>query len=406
MRAILTLNAGSGTIKFSVFNFECTEQDYCVTTIKKIYSGLVDKVNNDPNLKIFQISETTKKVIFEKNLADEFKQKDGDPYEFAILYVLNWLKQNDIEIVAAGHRVTHGGIKYQHATIATPEIAAYLETLIPLTPLHQPHNLKGYKILQAKFPKIMQVFCFDTSFHTTCNKLSQTFAIPKKLTEEGIRRYGFHGLSYEYIVSKFPEFLPKEKINGKIIVAHLGQGASMCAIEKQKSVATTLSFTALDGLPMGTRCGSFDPGAMLYLMEHYQMDHDKLEHLLYKESGLLGVSGISSDMRELLESNHPDAKFAVDLFNYKTAAWIGMLAAELHGLEVLIFTAGIGENASLVREKICEHAAWLGVKIDPAKNAKHGPEISTPDSKVKVFVIPTDEEMTIAKSTFAYLKNL
>lgn len=400
MRAIITLNAGSGTIKFSVFTFECTDKDKCIATIKKIYSGLVDKVIDNPFIKITNLIS---QQIFEKKLP---QNNDSDPYEAAISYILDWLKQNDIEIVAAGHRVTHGGIKYQKAIIASSEAVAYLETLMPLTPLHQPHNLNGYKILRAKFPEILQVFCFDTSFHTTCNQLSQTFAIPKKLTAEGIRRYGFHGLSYEYIVSQFDKFLPKEKANGKVIVAHLGQGASMCAIENKKSVATTLSFTALDGLPMGTRSGSFDPGAMLYLMQHYKMDHKQLEQMLYKESGLLGVSGISSDMRELLESNHPDAKFAVDLFVYKTAAWIGMLAAELQGLDAIIFTAGIGQNAAYVREKICERASWLGVKIDLKKNALHGPKISSEDSKVAVFVIPTDEETTIAKNTFEFLKSV
>lgn len=392
MRSILTLNAGSGTIKFSVFAIESN-------SIKKIFSGLIDKVIDNPYLKITKIATNE---VNTKDLTTELKRKNDDPYEFAILNILTWLKQHDIEIVAAGHRVTHGGTKYQHATVATAEIAAYLETLIPLTPLHQPHNLKGYKIMQKKFPEILQVFCFDTSFHTTCNKLSQMFAIPKRLTEEGIRRYGFHGLSYEFIVSQFDKYLPAEKVNGKVIVAHLGQGASMCAIENKKSVATTLSFTALDGLPMGTRCGCFDPGAMLYLMQQDNMDHKQLEQLLYKESGLLGVSGISSDMRVLLESDHPDAKLAVDLFVYKTAGWIGMLAAELQGLNAIIFTGGIGQNAAYVREKICERAAWLGVKIDPTNNAKHGPEINAKDSKVSVFVIPTDEEATIAKDTFKY----
>ena len=201
-------------------------------------------------------------------------------------------------------------------------------------------------ILTAKFPNISQVVCFDTAFHTTCNELTQLFAIPKWLTEEGVRRYGFHGLSYEYIATQLDKYLPAGKASGKIIVMHLGQGASMCGMINHKSYTTSLSFSALDGLPMGTRTGSFDPGAMLYLMEHYKMDHKQLEHLLYKESGLLGVSGESSDMRVLLSSNKPDSKLAIDLFVYRVGAWIGTLAAEMQGIDGLVFTAGIGENAA------------------------------------------------------------
>jgi len=285
------------------------------------------------------------------------------------------------------------------------EIISYLESLNPLAPLHQPYSLEGIRILRKKFPTIPQLACFDTSFHTTCNPISQLFAIPQKLTEQGIKRYGFHGLSYDYIVSQFECCLPKKKVMGKFIIAHLGSGVSMCAVANQKSVATSLSFSALDGLPMGTRCGNIDPGVLLHLMDHYKMDYKQLEKLLYKESGLLGVSGgISSDMRVLLESDKDEAKLAVELFIYKAAAWIGTLTAELQGLDGLIFTAGIGENAPYIREKICERTAWLGAKIDQDKNNAGKTEIHASDSKLLIYVIPTDEEATIAKNVLFYLR--
>jgi acetate kinase len=231
------------------------------------------------------------------------------------------------------------------------------------------------------------------------------FAIPKKYTEEGVRRYGFHGLSYSYIVSQFDHYLPKEIVNGKVIIAHLGQGASMCAVSNKKSVATTLGFSAVDGLPMGTRCGNIDPGVLLYFMKVHGMDYAKLEKLIYRESGLLGVSGISADMRTLLASESKDARLAVDLFVYKIGMWLGTLAAELQGLDAIIFTGGIGENAAPVREKIVEKAAWFGAKIDKAKNANNEHVIHAPDSKIFLYIIPTNEELTIAKDTLSfYLK--
>jgi acetate kinase len=246
--------------------------------------------------------------------------------------------------------------------------------------------------------------CFDTSFHTTCNALSQRFAIPKRLHDEGVRRYGFHGLSYGYIVSQFDRYLPVEKREGKMIIAHLGAGASLCAVSGRKSVATSLSFSALDGLPMGTRCGNIDPGAILYLMETHQMDHAALVQLLYKESGLLGLSnGLSADMRELERSNSPDAKFAIDVFVYKIAGWMGMLAAELQGLDGLIFTAGMGENSAHVRAEICQRMAWLGAEIDLAKNARHETAIHAANSRLSIHVIPTDEEQMIAAETLRFL---
>jgi len=398
MRSILVLNSGSSTIKFSIFAVD--EQN---KTINKTYTGLIDNITTDASIKIKDCQNANRNIL-EKNLD---VSSINDPYENAINEILCWVEQHDIQIIAAGHRVAHGGASYAHAVPIDADVLTNLSALSHLAPLHQPYNLQGYKILHAKFPSILQVACFDTSFHTTCNKLSQLFAIPKKLTEQGIRRYGFHGLSYEYIVTQLDKYLPQDKATGKIIIAHLGQGASMCAIDNKTSVATTLSFSAVDGLPMGTRCGNIDPGVILHLMTNLNMSVKDVETLIYKESGLLGVSGgISSDMRVLLNSDSPDAKLAVDLFVYKIGAWIGMLAAELGGLDGLIFTAGIGENAPYIREKICEKASWLGVIIDKEKNANGAGTISTENSKITVNVIPTDEELTIAKNVLGYLNIL
>lgn len=393
MSAILTLNSGSSTIKFSVFNVIGKKT-------ARIYFGVVDNVIIKPHIKIKADDGAT---IFEEDLSQHAKRQNAkNAYDYAVSELLNWLKNNNVNIIAAGHRVAHGGTKYRNSVVFDADVVTYLESLNPLAPLHQPYNIEGYKILKNIFPQLLQVACFDTSFHTTCNMLSQMYALPKHLTEKGVRRYGFHGLSYEYIVSQFPNYLPKDKMNGKIIIAHLGQGASMCAVSNKKSVTTTLGFSALDGLPMGTRCGNLDPGVLLFLMDHLKMDYAAIEKLLYKKSGLLGVSGISGDVRVLLESNSEDAKLALDLFAYKTGAWLGMLTAELQGLDAIIFTAGIGENAAPVRAQICEHAAWLGVKIDPEKNAQNASLISTPDSKILVYIIPTNEEAIIARDTFNY----
>lgn len=389
MRVILVLNIGSSTIKFATFAIIDGE-------IRRIHTGVADKILEIPLLKI---KDEHAHVVFEETV-----KLNGvaliDPYEAVLNEILHWLQVNNIEVIAAGHRVIHGALKYREAVIVDAEKMQFFASLSHLAPLHQPYNLKGISILQKHYPQIMQVACFDTSFHTTCNELSQTFAIPQWLIKDGVRRYGFHGLSYEYINTQLDKYLPSAKTDGKIIVAHLGQGASMCAIKNKKSLATTLSFTALDGLPMGSRCGNIDPGVLLHLMSYYKMDFKQVEKLLYKESGLLGLSGVSSDMRELLVSEDPNAKLAIDVFVYKISGWIGMLAAELQGLDAIIFTAGIGENAPYIREKICERAAWLGVKIDTAKNAENAATISASDSNISIHVIHTDEELMIANHTY------
>jgi acetate kinase len=406
-RSILIINAGSSTIKFSIFDIQQNNKGED-ETLCKTYTGLVDKVTTTPFLRVKKCGQQQAPKsgqLQNTTIVEQSLTLSPRPYDHAMQEIIVWLQRHNINVVAAGHRVAHGGARYAQAMPVNDEVLAYLETLSPLAPLHQPYNLNGSRILQQQFPQILQVVAFDTSFHTTCNSLSQHFALPQRLIAKGVRRYGFHGLSYDYIVSQFDKYLPQNKVNGKIIIAHLGQGASMCAVANQKSVATTLSFSALDGLPMGTRCGNIDPGVLLHLMTEYNMNAKQIETLLYKESGLLGLSGgISSDMRELLASSDPHAKLAVDVFVYKTSAWIGMLAAELQGLDGLVFTAGIGENAAYVREQICARAAWLGVKIDAAKNAQHAATISTADSAISAHVIPTDEELTIARDTLHYLR--
>ncbi len=301
-------------------------------------------------------------------------------------------------IVAAGHRVVHGGDRYAAPTLIDAGVLRKLRALCPLAPLHQPHNLAAIHAVAARRPDLPQVACFDTAFHQTQSELARLFALPKALSDAGIKRYGFHGLSYEYIAAKLPDVLPGKN---KVIVAHLGNGASLCAMEKGRSIATTMGFTALEGLVMGTRTGSIDPGVLLYLLEEKHMSAQELERLLYRESGLLGVSGLSNDMRTLLASGDPRAKLAVDLFVYRAAREIGSLAAALEGLDALVFTAGIGERAARIREAICAACAWLGVQLEPRANAVHGPIISAPGSRVVAAVIPTNEEIMIARHTFA-----
>jgi acetate kinase len=273
-----------------------------------------------------------------------------------------------------------------------------LEALIPLAPLHQPHHIVAIRAIAAIAPKVPQIACFDTAFHCSQPALAQMFALPRAHTAKGIRRYGFHGLSYEYIVSVLPEVAP-DCADGKLVVAHLGNGASMCAIDRGRSVATTMGFTAVDGLPMGTRTGALDPGVILYLLQHEGMDAQAIEKLIWERSGLLGVSGISSDMRALLASDAPAAKEAVDLFVYRIGRELGSLMAALGGLDALVFTAGIGENSAEIRARVCRAAHWLGIALDEDANARGGPRISSPGSKVSAWVIPTNENLMIARQT-------
>jgi acetate kinase len=295
--------------------------------------------------------------------------------------------------------VVHGAQKFSQPVVLDAAMVDELRGFIPLAPLHQPHNLAGVDALSAALPGVPQVACFDTAFHRSQPEVAQLFALPRAITAQGVRRYGFHGLSYEYIAEVLPQRLDAARAHGRVIVAHLGNGASMCAMKDLKSQASTMGFTAVDGLMMGTRTGNLDPGVLLYLMEYRGMDAAALTKLLYKESGLLGVSGISQDMRILLESAAPEAREAVDLFCYRIVREIGSLAAALGGLDALVFTGGIGERGAPVREKVCAGLDWLGVRLDGAANARNATQISTSESRIAVCVIPTNEEWIIARHT-------
>jgi acetate kinase len=296
----------------------------------------------------------------------------------------------------------HGGLEFGRPVRVNAQVLQALEKFVPLAPLHQPHNLAPIGLLLQRLPELPQVACFDTSFHRSNPEIAQMFALPAELHAQGVRRYGFHGLSYEYIASVLPDF-DARAASGRTVVLHLGNGSSMCAVQAGKSVASTMGFTAVDGLPMGTRCGAIDPGVILYLMDQRGMDARAIEKLIYNQSGLLGVSGISSDMRALLASEDPRAQLAIDLYVYRIRREMGSLAAALGGLDAIVFTAGIGEHASAVRERVCRDAAWLGVELDATANAKAGPRISAVNSRISAWAIPTNEELMIARHTRALL---
>ncbi|MBC7907145.1 MAG: acetate/propionate family kinase [Rhodospirillaceae bacterium] len=391
---ILVINAGSSSIKFSLY---LSNSDGKPMLSSK---GQVEGIDVAPHF----IAQGPDGTV----LSEQRWPGDSDlHHEDLLKHLIDWVEDHldGAELRAAGHRVVHGGPKYSTPVLVDDALLAELESFIPLAPLHQPHNLAPIKALAKVHPGLMQVACFDTSFHRTNPAVAQTFALPRGLTEEGVRRYGFHGLSYEFIARRLREIAP-ERAAGKVVVCHLGSGASMCAIKDGQSVSSTMGFTALDGLPMGTRTGTMDAGVVLYLLQQKGMTPKEIETLLYKRSGLLGVSGISNDMRVLLESSDPHAAEAVDLFVYRISRELGSLSAAMGGLDALVFTAGIGERSVPVREKVCQAAAWLGVDLDTAANAKNGPVISTAASKVPVFVIPTDEEMMIAKHTRSVLGKL
>jgi acetate kinase len=391
--AILVLNAGSSSIKFSLF----LEQG---ETLDLFLGGQIEGIYTWPR---FKARDATGTPVAEK----QWTSGESLGHDGAITYLAGFLHEHlgEHQLVAVGHRVVHGGMAYHEPVRLSAAIVGDLERLIPLAPLHQPHNLTPIRALLENRPELLQVACFDTAFHHAQPTVAQSFALPAEITDRGVRRYGFHGLSYEYIASVLPEY-DANAARGRSVVMHLGNGASMCALHDGNSVASTMGFTALDGLPMGTRCGNLDPGVVLYLMDELKMDARAIEKLLYQQSGLLGVSGISSDMRTLLESDDPKAKFAVELFIYRIARELGSLAAAMGGLDALVFTAGIGEHAYPIRERICKAAAWLGLELDQAANKADGPRISTSDSKVAVWVIPTNEELMIARHTLSILNSI
>jgi acetate kinase len=383
---LLVLNAGSSSLKFCVYHKHETEQWHLESR------GQIEGIGTSPKLSI-KNSEGEK--IADGKLPETIK--DG---RNAIDHLGNWLRSNygDARLLGVGHRVVHGGAKYAKPIIVTKEVLDDLRGLIPLAPLHQPYNLAAIEALYERRADVPQVACFDTSFHRGHSAVAELVPLPANLRKEGLQRYGFHGLSYEYIASILPEVAP-EIAHGRVIVAHLGSGASLCALKDGKSVDTTMSFTAVDGICMGTRPGAIDPGVVLYLFQQLKMSVKEVEEILYKKSGLLGISGISNDMRDLLGKNEPEARLAVDYFIYRVAKEIGALTSVLGGIDGLIFTAGIGENSAEIRQRICDSCSWLGVKLDAKANLSKGPRISASTSNVSTWVIPTNEELMIARHT-------
>jgi acetate kinase len=384
--AILVLNAGSSSIKFSLF-LALTDQ------LQLRLRGQLEGLYTAPRF----IAKDAAGAKLREHKWDEGTRLGHDG---AIDYLIGFLLEyrEELRLIAVGHRVVHGGVEFSEPTLVDAKALASLDPLIPLAPLHQPHNLAPIRVVAQRRPEMPQVACFDTAFHRTQPELAQMFALPYAISERGVRRYGFHGLSYEYIAGVLPRFDAKAGA-GRVIVAHLGNGASMCAMQAGRSVATTMGFTAVDGLPMGTRCGAIDPGVLLYLMDELKMDARAIEKLIYQQSGLLGVSGVSSDMRALLESPEPRARTAVDLFVYRIQRELGSLAAALGGLDALVFTGGIGEHAAAIRERVCRNTSWLGIDFDTAANNAGGPRISSETSSVSAWTIPTDEEIMIARHT-------
>jgi acetate kinase len=389
---VLVLNAGSSSIKFSMFAVDSQGRHLALR-----FRGAIDGIGTDPR---FLVADAEGRSVVDHALVGRRVAAGGHE---AVLPVLHeWIAGHTdvLRVVAVGHRVVHGGEQFAAPVLIDDAILDQLDKLAPLAPLHQPHNLAPIRVISRIEPDIPQVACFDTAFHRTQSPVSQLYALPRDLSAAGIKRYGFHGLSYEYIASVLPGIVG-DAAGGRVVVAHLGSGCSMCAMRAGKSVATTMGFTAVEGLPMGTRSGAIDPGVILYLLTERGMGVGDITDLLYRRSGLLGVSGISNDMRTLLASNTPEAAEAIELFVYRINRELGSLVAALGGIDAIVLTAGIGEHAAPVRARVCEQAAWLGIRFDPAANLRGGPRISAADSPVPVWVIPTNEELMIARHTLA-----
>lgn len=381
---ILVLNAGSSSIKFALYQT-------AYRSISLTCRGKIEIDNRASSL--FQVRNARGELLWQQH-------PHISCHENAIEMLLQWLEtRTDLQQpTAAGHRVVHGGMLFDQPVIIDEQITTRLLQLVSLAPLHQPDSLAGISALQRLRPDLPQVACFDTSFHRTMPDEERIYALPGPLMEQGIRRYGFHGLSYEYIAHILPDYLD-DRATGRIVVAHLGNGASLCALQQGKSIATTMGFTPLEGLPMGTRCGNLDPAVLLYLIREQQMDHGTLTDLLHRRAGLLGVSGISADMRILLASNDPDAKRAVDLFVWQVCRQLGAMVAALEGIDALVFTGGIGEHAPQIRAQICARLKWLSIGLDESANQANATCISTANSHTPVLVLPTDEEIIIARHT-------
>ena len=380
-RAILTLNAGSSSLKVAL---------YPATGERPLATGIVDRIGPDGVLRL-------------KDAAGGDIARPGDlsSHAGALQSVLDSLRAAfpGLSLAAIGHRVVHGGARHAAPVRIDAAILAELEALAPFAPLHQPHNLAGIHAAMAAFPGVPQVACFDTAFHRNHPWVNDTFALPREMYERGVRRYGFHGLSYDYIAGELARIAPGLAA-GRVVVAHLGNGASACAIQNGRSVASTMGFSALDGLPMGTRCGQLDPGVMLWMMDQ-GMSAPEISDLLYKRSGLLGLSGISNDMRALEASDAPEAAQAIDYFVFRLQREIGGLAASMGGIDALVFSGGIGENSALIRARVCERMGWMGIEIDHARNASNARVVSSELARTTVMVIPTDEEAVIARAARA-----
>jgi acetate kinase len=391
MEAVLVINAGSSSLKFQVFS--------AAREAKCLLNGQIDGVGTRPRLR----AQAADKTVLVETVYDAAEVSD---LPGATREVANWLRQTQsVELVAAGHRVVHGGPDYSEPVQVTNEIINKLERYVSLAPLHQPNNLAPIRSLLARRPDLPQVACFDTAFHRQHGVLADHYALPERYYDEGVRRYGFHGLSYEYIVQRLRQIAP-EAAAGRTIVAHLGSGASMCAVADGRSVESTLGFTALDGLPMGTRPGQLDPGVVLYLIGEKGMSARAVQDLFYKECGLKGLSGVSNDVRELEVSTDPKAAFALEYFVYRAGLYAGMLAAALGGLDAFVFTAGIGENSASIRRRIVAKLDWLGVELDESIDPTACALISSRRSRVAVYVIPTNEELMIAQHTLQILRNI
>jgi acetate kinase len=382
--AILALNAGSSSLKFSLFD---------VGPGQALETNARGQIETIPDAPHFIAQDGNGRALIDRRLPSP-----ASSYSALIAEVMDWVefRIGGNRLIGVGHRVVHGGVRHYRPERVTDELLAALDALTPLAPLHQPHNLAPIRDLARTHPGLAQIACFDTAFHHTMPEVATRFAIPQAYEAEGVRRYGFHGLSYEYIAGRLAELAP-DVAQGRVIVAHLGNGASLCALKAGRSVDTTMGFTALDGLVMGTRCGDLDPGVILYLEQQHGMSPKTVETLLYKQSGLLGISGLSGDMRALQVSRDPRARSAIDLFVFRLAREAGGLVASLGGLDGLVFTAGIGEHAPGIRAEVCRLLSWLGVRLDPAANDQNELVITMPDSRIKAYVIPTDEDWMIAR---------
>jgi len=385
---LIVVNAGSSSLKFQVYDVPDGAEP------RLVWKGLFEGLGGSAH---FIVKDTNGTVL------EEMTWSSGDRFghEEALMHLVSWLSQfrEERKPVAIGHRVVHGGEAFSEPVLVDDTVIVALEKLVPLAPLHQPHNLEPIRIVRRRLPGMPQVACFDTAFHQTQPEIASLFALPREMRERGVRRYGFHGLSYDYIASVLKDYDPR-LAEGRVIAAHLGNGASLCALKGGLSIATTMGFSALDGLPMGTRCGAIDAGVVFFMLREMKLTPEEAERMLYTKSGLLGVSGISNDMRVLRSkaASDPNARRAIDLFVYRIIREIGSLAAALGGIDGLVFTAGIGENDVATRAEVMASLAWTGLKLDEAANRTGGPRISN-GSGPTAWVIPTNEELVIARQT-------